>query len=240
MVLKLVFISQGGEWHIRRRWVSMKATLQQLYGISEDLTEQLTQVGTFRIFSRGKYLGFQGEAPDALYLPLDGILSLQAPFESRDDYFYAVFCAGIPVNELFLLNPQPRLESLKALTDVTLLSVPLSKARELMGVSLEFSHLMMKSLSQKLYAFGSLTYIQSEKNPEQKILKCLQQLARLNPNNRVYLNYRNIASLMVISRNTVAKVVKDLQGQGALIVEKNYITFPEKCEPCPTTSHSLH
>ncbi len=218
----------------------MKATLQQLYGLSDDLAHQLTQVGTFRTFTRGKYLGFQGEIPDVLYLPLDGILSLQAPFESRDDYFYSVFCAGIPVNDLFLLNPQPRLESLKALTDVTLLSVPLSKARELMGVSLEFSHLMMKSLSQKLYAFGSLTYIQSEKNPEQKILKCLQQLARLNPNNRVYLNYRNIASLMVISRNTVAKVVKDLQGQGALIVEKNYITFPEKCEPYQTTSHSLH
>ncbi|PSW10845.1 hypothetical protein C9J01_17755 [Photobacterium rosenbergii] len=218
----------------------MKERLQQIYNLSDDLTEQLTQAGTFRTFSRGKYLGFQGEIPDVLYLPLDGILSLQAPCESRDDYFYAVFCAGIPVNDLFLLNPQPRFESLKALTDVTLLSVPFTKARELMADSLEFSHMMMKSVSNKLYTFGCLNYIQSEKNPEQKILKCLQQLASLNPRNRVYLNYRNIASLMVISRNTVAKVVKDLHSRGVLVVEKSYITFPEQSELCQAPSHSLY
>ncbi|MGR5063260.1 Crp/Fnr family transcriptional regulator [Photobacterium sp. DNB22_13_2] len=204
----------------------MKETLQQIYGLSDDLTNQLVQAGTFRTFQRGKYLGFQNEIPQVLYLPLGGIISLQAPCESRDDFFYAIFSAGIPVNDMFLLCPQPRLESLKALSDVTLLSIPFSRSREIMVGSVEFSQFLMSSVSLKLYTVSSLNYIHSEKNPEKKVLKCLEHLAKLNPSNKVYLNYRNIASLMVISRNTVAKVVKDLQRRGVLLVEKTHITFP--------------
>ncbi|MBC7005206.1 Crp/Fnr family transcriptional regulator [Photobacterium sp. BZF1] len=218
----------------------MRQALQQIYGLSDDLTALLIQAGTFRTLQRGKYLGFQNEYPEALYLPIDGIIALQAPFESKDDYFYAVFSAGILVNDMYLLNPQPRLESLKALTDVTVLSIPISRARELINTSLAFSRFVLKSISLKLYTVTSINYIHSEKNPEQKILMCLQHLANLNPDNRVYLNFRHIASLMVISRNTVAKVVKDLQKKGVLRVEKNCISFSAEHEHSLVASSSLH
>lgn len=65
-------------------------------------------------------------------------------------------------------------------------------------------------------------------------------IGKTQPNNRVYLNYRSIASLMVISRNTVAKVVKELHRRGELSVEKNYISFPVECELRQQKRYSLH
>lgn len=103
----------------------------------------------FKDISSGQGLFFQGEAPDALFLVVNGTLVIKKQMEDSEEQV-ARLGAGDFFGELGFVDGHSRYAEVDAVEESRVLSIPYTSLKKLLGESEQLSHRFYKDLCAAL------------------------------------------------------------------------------------------
>ena len=111
-----------------------------------DAVDRLVEASTFRRYSSGQPLFFQGDSADAMYVVASGRLKVTVSSARGDELVLAVLTEGDALGELGAIDGMPRSAGVEALTDAELLRIDAGAVRRLMLTYPTFADAVTRSL----------------------------------------------------------------------------------------------
>lgn len=193
---------------------------------SADL-RRLERIAAIRSCRKGQMIFVEREAGDTLYVVESGSVKIFRTTPEGDETVLDIMGPGDMFGEMAVLGDGRRSASAVCLLDSRLWQIGRESFLALLGHRPELSLRIISLLSQRLdranRRLEDLTY----SDARQRILACLRDLAaqhgRPTDDGRIQINLRlthqTLAQLAGTARETVSRVLVDLQESGALVLE---------------------
>lgn len=159
-----------------------------------------------------------GSAVDGWYAVLSGLVMLQSPTSLRRSSAFI----GVPDGDWFgegsALKPEPRRYHVVALRPTTLLCLPLPLFATLRETSMAFNQFLVLHLNMRLGQAMTIIEAGRTQSPEHRVALYLSRLF-WRSTRRLNLTQDELGQLVGLSRQTVNKVLRALEGIGIVSLE---------------------
>ena len=159
-----------------------------------------------------------GSAVDGWYAVLSGLVMLQSPTSLRRSSAFI----GVPDGDWFgegsALKPEPRRYNVVALRPTTLLCLPLPLFATLRETSMAFNQFLVLHLNMRLGQAMTIIEAGRTQSPEHRVALYLSRLF-WRSTRRLNLTQDELGQLVGLSRQTVNKVLRALEGIGIVSLD---------------------
>lgn len=159
-----------------------------------------------------------GSAVDGWYAVLSGLVMLQSPSSLRRSSAFI----GVPDGDWFgegsALKPEPRRYHVVALRPTTLLCLPLPLFATLRETSMAFNQFLVLHLNMRLGQAMTIIEAGRTQSPEHRVALYLSRLF-WRSTRRLNLTQDELGQLVGLSRQTVNKVLRALEGMGIVSLD---------------------
>ncbi|MFN3437234.1 MAG: Crp/Fnr family transcriptional regulator [Acidovorax sp.] len=159
-----------------------------------------------------------GSAVDGWYAVLSGLVMLQSPTSLRRSSAFI----GVPDGDWFgegsALKPEPRRYNVVALRPTTLLCLPLPLFTTLRETSMAFNQFLVLHLNMRLGQAMTIIEAGRTQSPEHRVALYLSRLF-WRSTRRLNLTQDELGQLVGLSRQTVNKVLRALEGIGIVSLD---------------------
>ncbi|WP_422842513.1 Crp/Fnr family transcriptional regulator [Acidovorax sp. M2(2025)] len=167
---------------------------------------------------KGSVMMPAGSAVRGWHAVLSGLVMLQSPAsQGRSSAFI-----GVPDGEWFgegsAMKPEPRRYNVVALRPTTLLCLPLPLFSTLRETSLAFNQFLVQHLNMRLGQAMTIIEAGRTQSPEHRVALYLSRLF-WRSTRRLNLTQEELGQLVGLSRQTVNKVLRGLEGLGIVSLD---------------------
>lgn len=187
-------------------------------GVSVALQERLRSEVSTQHADKGSVMLPAGSAVQGWHAVLSGLVMLQSPAsQGRASAFI-----GVPDGEWFgegsAMKPEPRRYHVIALRPTTLLCLPLPLFATLRETSLGFNQFLVQHLNMRLGQAMTIIEAGRTQSPEHRVALYLSRLF-WRSTRRLNLTQEELGQLVGLSRQTVNKVLRVLEGRGIVSLD---------------------
>lgn len=187
-------------------------------GVPVALQERLRDEVSVQHADKGTVMMPAGSAVQGLHAVLSGLVMLQSPAsQGRASAFI-----GVPDGEWFgegsAMKPEPRRYHVVALRPTTLLCLPLPLFVTLRETSLGFNQFLVQHLNMRLGQAMTIIEAGRTQSPEHRVALYLSRLF-WRSTRRLNLTQEELGQLVGLSRQTVNKVLRVLEGRGIVSLD---------------------
>lgn len=183
-----------------------------------DLRDSVAARVTLHSADKGQVMLQAGAPVHGWYAVLSGLVKLQ----SQSDQGRLPVFLGVPAGDWFgegsALKSEPRRYDVVALRDTQLLCLPRAQFDELRAISLAFSQFLVAHLNLRLGQAMAIIEAGRIRSPEQRVALYLGRLFWPGQR-RLNLSQEELGHLIGLSRQTVNKVLKELERRGLVSLE---------------------
>lgn len=187
-------------------------------GVPVALQERLRDEVSVQHADKGTVMMPAGSAVQGWHAALSGLVMLQSPAsQGRASAFI-----GVPDGEWFgegsAMKPEPRRYHVVALRPTTLLCLPLPLFVTLRETSLGFNQFLVQHLNMRLGQAMTIIEAGRTQSPEHRVALYLSRLF-WRSTRRLNLTQEELGQLVGLSRQTVNKVLRVLEGRGIVSLD---------------------
>lgn len=175
----------------------------------------------------GSLIISQGDAPDAMYLLLDGRLKVFLSNEEGREVILDFLDPGDAFGELALLDDEERSASVVTLGPVKLALLPRAHFRSCLDESREMSSALLMLLARRLRRLTGQVGSLALEDVYSRIRNVLLNKSVENGDGKLVtseLTHQDIANMIGASREMVTRICNDLKRGGYISIEKKRIT----------------
>ena len=187
-------------------------------GLPAAMQERLREEVFAEQADKGAVMMPAGSAVQGWHAVLSGLVMLQSPTsQGRSSAFI-----GVPDGEWFgegsAMKPEPRRYHVVALRPTTLLCLPLPLFATLRETSLAFNQVLVLHLNMRLGQAMTIIEAGRTQSPEHRVALYLSRLF-WRSTRRLNLTQEELGQLVGLSRQTVNKVLRVLEGRGIVSLD---------------------
>ncbi|MEG3219653.1 Crp/Fnr family transcriptional regulator [Vibrio gigantis] len=206
-------------------------TLQQNWGISEELANTLLETGVIRSVAKDTMIALQGDVSHSLLFPLNGVVGLYRDTFEGKQQFSGLFSVGNIINDMYLFEKNGSHRTyLKSLEPCTALKISFNDAKKLLAKNIEFTNLIARSLGNKSRAGSLIIYIIHEKDTLLKTANAIRFVHEVCNLLEMPMTIEQLASFLSMSRNTVGNAMKKLKNMDIIDNKNGCIIIKNKQE----------
>ena len=197
--------------------------LNELFPNLEDgLYDELTKQGEVREFTAGTTLLKIGQTIRSTMLVLDGIVKLYQEDEEGNEFFIYNIQPGqaCAVSMVCTYQQEKSQVMAKALTDVTILTVPLEYMDKWLAQYKSWHYFVIRTYRSRyeelLKTINEIAFKNMDERLEFYLIRQVKQLGKF-----VKLTHQDIASDLNSSREVISRLMKKMERNGWIIIHRN-------------------
>lgn len=201
--------------------------LTQNYGhiFEEDLLNEINEVGVFKDIPEGSKLIEIGEYIKSMPLLVTGAIKVLRD-DGKGDELLLYFLENGETCAMTLSCCMAQTKSeIRAIaeTDAKLIMLPVQKMEEWMAKYRSWRNFVLETyntrLNELLETLDSIAFL----NMDQRLLKYLNDKARVNNSDSIYITHQEIAYELHTSRVVISRLLKKLENMGKIELNRNHI-----------------
>ena len=196
------------------------------YLFEEELLEEINKVGVFKEITAGFKLMEIGDYIKSMPLLVSGSVKILREDDNGDELLLYYIERGDTCAMTFSCCLGQSKSQIRAVaeTDTTLIMVPVQKMEEWMGKYKSWQNFILQSyhsrMTELLEAIDTIAFLKMD----ERILKHLQDKAKVIGNDEIHSTHQEIAHDLHTSRVVVSRLLKSLENQGKIKLNRNNIT----------------
>jgi CRP/FNR family transcriptional regulator len=205
----------------------MRVSLQQQYGylFEDELLVEIDTIGKHRHIVQGETIMDIGERINYMPLLLDGAIKILREDEEGDELLLYFLEKGDTCAMTFSCGLGKKKSEIRAVTesDSELLMIPAEKMATWMAKYSSWQQFIIDSyhirMMELLETVDTLAFLRMD----ERILKHLQDKAKVINDDSIYTTHQNIAYDLHTSRVVVSRLLKKLEREGKIAMHRNHI-----------------
>lgn len=205
-------------------------THEMLNTLTAGHKEALADLAMVKTFTDKQEIATLGEPVDGVYFLLEGSIRLEVFSEDGDRFVIGDLQSGDIFGLLSVMDQQPSIHYAASVGDTRTIFVSGSRFRNFIQADPELSKMLVKIMCQRLRMSLIMVNRFAPGNQTARVVRCLVALADgvgLQPGQKdmaeVKINQFDLAAMLSVSRQSVNKVLKDLETNGLIKVGYNSI-----------------
>lgn len=196
------------------------------YIFEEELLQEIATVGVVRKVAKGDQLIEIGDAISYMPLLLSGAIKILREDEQGDELLLYFIERGDSCAMTFSCCIGAHKSQIRAIaeTDTELIMIPVEKMAEWMGKYKSWQQFILDSyhtrMMELLETVDTLAFLRMD----DRILKYVQDKAKVTRNEVITVTHQEIAYDMHTSRVVVSRILKKLEKEGRIAMNRNQIT----------------
>lgn len=192
----------------------------------EELLEEINQVGVFKEVPAGYKLIEIGDYIKSMPLFVKGAVKILREDENGDELLLYFIERGDTCAMTFSCCLGRSKSQIRAVaeTDTKFIMIPIQKMEEWMGKYKTWQNFILQSyhsrMTELLEAVDTIAFLRMD----ERILKHLQDKAKVIGNDEIHSTHQEIAHDLHTSRVVVSRLLKSLENQGKIKLNRNNIT----------------
>lgn len=198
-------------------------SIRQLFpGLEDGLYEEMEQYGEIRQMPAGSVLLRKGQTIRSTMLILEGIVKLYQEDDQGNEFFMYDIEPGqaCAVSMLCAFRQESSQVMARALTDVTMLSIPLQYMDEWLSKYRSWHYFVIRTWRERydelLNTINEIAFKNMDERLEFYIEGQVKKLGR-----HVKLTHQEIASDLNTSREVVSRLMKKMEKNGWIVIHRN-------------------
>jgi CRP/FNR family transcriptional regulator len=194
-------------------------------GLTVDLLETLAQGTHLRRYERGEVICWQGEPCTGLYILADGSVKLFKLSPRGREFIIRVLLEGATFNEVPVFDYGANAVNVAALEDSEIWIVDAAIIRQAMREQPEMAQAVIKNLTANLRMLVNLVEELSFHQVTNRLARLIAQLSpdQLGGQSNPRLTQDLLAARLGTVREVVARSLRELEGSGAIRVQRRQI-----------------
>ncbi len=205
----------------------MNVELQQHYGylFEPELLQEIDSIGVYRKIRQGEQLMDIGEPITHMPLLLTGAIKILREDEKGDELLLYFLEKGDSCAMTFSCCMGKKKSEIRAVaeSDVELLMIPVEKMQLWMGQYTTWQHYILDSYHTRMMELLETVDTLAFMKMDERLLKHLQDKAKVNHDDMVQTTHQEIALDMHTSRVVVSRLLKKLENEGKIQMYRNQI-----------------
>lgn len=195
---------------------------QWLQELPFQLRDRISSESYEAFYKKDELVARRGEASTSWIGVADGLLKISAVYRTGRIVMFSGIPAGSWVGEGSVLKREVRRYDIIALRDSRVIHLPGATFRWLLDVSIEFNHMMIARLNERLAQYIGMVEIDRLTDPVARVARSIGSL--YNPvlfptmGPLLGLSQAEIGELSGLSRQSVSTALKQLQAEGLIKV----------------------
>ncbi len=196
------------------------------YLFEEELLEEINKVGVFKEIPAGFKLMEIGDYIKSMPLLVSGSVKILREDDNGDELLLYYIERGDTCAMTFSCCLGQSKSQIRAVaeTDTKLIMIPIQKMEEWMGKYKTWQNFILQSyhsrMTELLEAIDTIAFLKMD----ERILKYLQDKAKVIGNDEIHSTHQEIAHDLHTSRVVVSRLLKSLENQGKIKLNRNNIT----------------
>ena len=198
--------------------------------LSEAHLQAIARVARRQMLSAGETLFHTGTAGDAMYVIEAGSLKISRITPSGKERIIRVLGQGEVIGEMALFDDQPRSADAVSLEDTVLIRIPkvefLNLLERIPLLAIRFLAVLASRLRKMNEKLEELTFLTARRRIARLLLEMMEVAAGEitgAPTIRLKLTQEEMAALIGTSRETVSRILSDLQESRIISVEEKVL-----------------
>jgi CRP/FNR family transcriptional regulator len=205
--------------------------------IPDDIIREVLTIAVEKRYKKGEIVYYQGDKGYTLDIVKQGRLKVTILAEDGKEKTLAILSEGDIIGEVSLIDDRPRSATIEALEDCRLLSIRKEDFEKLLlqypKISLEIAKVLSKRLRDADRSIEELAFYDVRTRVINILVSMGERYGRNTPNGieiHTKFTHQELADLVGSSRETITRVLGELQENGLINVEKNKILIidPER------------
>lgn len=201
-------------------------------GLDDSHTQALADLAVQREYARGSAIFFEGDPGDALYLVQSGLVKIYRIAEDGREKTLALLGEGEFFGEMALFDDEPRSAIAQALEKTTLLILFRNDFLDFLGDNPAACRQMIKVLSHRLRETNAQVMDIVFRDVRSRLARTLLELSErhgvrcpLGVKIEVKLTHQELANLVGTARETVTRILAEMQDNGSLTIDGRYLVL---------------
>jgi len=207
-----------------------QAELRKLFpGLEDELYKELEEHGTVKQVKAGDTLLRVGQPIRSTMLILDGIVKLYREDDEGKEFFIYHLNAGQACSLSLVCAARHNTSEVlaKALTDATVLSIPLSYMDQWMGQYKSWYQFVIRSYQERfeelLKTIDAIAFSNMDERLENYLVRQVQNLGT-----NIKMTHQEIATDLNSSREVISRLLKKMEARGWVVIHRNAIQWKGK------------
>lgn len=177
---------------------------------------------------RGEILFFEGEPADVLYFVVEGVVKVFKTSADGKEQIFSIIRPGDSFNDVPVISGGVNLASAGAMSTVMLNGI---KKKELENIIKEYPQValnIINVLSRRVEELMTLVEDFSFRRVSGRVAKILLEYTGKDNPEKPRLTQQEIAAMIGTAREMVGRSLKNLEGEGAIRIERNRIIITDR------------
>lgn len=177
---------------------------------------------------RGEIIFFEGEPADVLYFVVEGVVKVFKTSADGKEQIFHIVRPGDSINDVPVISGGVNLASAGAMSAVTLNGI---KKKELENIIKEYPQValnIISVLSRRVEELITLVEDFSFRRVSGRVAKILLEYTGKDGGQKPRLTQQEIAAMIGTAREMVGRSLKNLEGEGAIRIERNRIIISDR------------
>lgn len=196
-----------------------------LGNLPAEMVSDLVSVMSLRTYRRGSHLFYQGEDPYAIWFLESGRAKWFKVSEDGQEQILQLVNPGEAVGLVALLDRQPYVAAAKALEESTAWALSIHDFDRMVMKHPELALLVMRQLGSGVRWLLEHIHCMQHRSASERVVSVLMRKTQSQENGLkvVQLTHQEIAQLAGMARETVSRVLADLQRRGAVRLTRSQV-----------------
>lgn len=201
--------------------------IQFFHGITEDEIQKIFDKSNERKYSRGTIIFREGEETDGVYLVTEGLIKAYKMSLDGREKTLAIFTRGDILGEMTLFDNSLRSATVEALQASSVMVIPRHDferlLKEIPALAMNVIRVLADRLRQADEEIKNLLFLNARSRVSLYLLQLAEQHIQEQKNGTPIpfrLTHAEMANLVGVSRETVTRVISELQDEGLIRIEK--------------------
>ncbi|MGB9682107.1 MAG: Crp/Fnr family transcriptional regulator [bacterium] len=212
-------------------------TLSLFKGISEDAIRKILAIAKEKRYKKGEIIYYQGDISYTLDIIKKGKLKVTIMTEEGKEKILAILSEGDIIGEISLIDNRPRSATVEALEDCSLLSIKKEDFGKFLleypKISIEIARILSERLRDADRSIEELTFYDVRTRIISLLISLGERYGKPISNGieiHIRFTHQELADLVGSSRETITRVLGELQENKIIRIEKDKILIiaPEK------------
>lgn len=206
-------------------------------GLDEEDVTSLASLFSLKQYKKGSTIFFEGDAGDALYVVQSGYVKIYQLAEDGREKTLALFGEGDFFGEMAILDGEPRSAIAETLEKTELLVLERHDFMKMVDANPRMSAALIKELAGRLRRTNAQVMDVVFRDVRGRLIHALIDLAEDHgiPSGAgikidLKLTHQELANLVGTARETVTRMLAELQDAGIVTIEGRFLVVPDPAE----------
>lgn len=200
--------------------------LQQLFpSLEKELVEEIVQVADIKTFSEGEVLMQTGQNIRSALMILEGLVKIYREDDQGNEFFMYYIDAGkaCAISLVCALGIEKSELLAKAVTNSTVLSIPLHYVNEWMGKYKSWAQFALMSYRERFEELLQTVDHIAFRNMDERLVFYLRRHQEKLKSNSIPISLTEIAHELNSSREVISRLMKKLSDKGVVQLHRTHI-----------------